>query len=122
MKGVNGEDSRYEGALPEALGHSVKNEKEQEGVGHVKEKVYQMMPPRVQSEQLTVEHVGYPGQGMPVANMEGCKSPGNVPRRQTRLYVTVSRYVFVVIKIDELVIVHLPVNGNDSYRQKEAYE
>jgi hypothetical protein len=81
-----------------------------------------MMQTRLQSEQLTVQHVRDPGQGMPVACMEGCKSPGNVPRRQTRLYVTVFRYVFVVIKINKIVIVHLPVNGNDSYRQKEAYE
>jgi hypothetical protein len=107
MEGMNGEDSRYKGALPEALGHPMKNEEEQQGVCYVKEKVYQMLRAWPQSKQLAVQHVRDPGQGMPVACMEGCKSPGNVPRRQTHLYVTVFRYVFVVIKIDKIVIPHL---------------
>jgi hypothetical protein len=115
MQGVNGEYGRYKGALPESFGHPAKNEEEQNSVRNMKEKAYQMMPPRLQSEQLAVQHVGYPGQGMPVACMEGCQSPGNVSRRQTRLYVTVFRYVLVVIKPDKIVFVNLPVNGEDSY-------
>lgn len=63
-----------------------------------------------------------PGQGMPVACMKGRKGPGNVPGRQAGLYMAVFRYVFVVIEIDEIVIIHLPVNGDDSYRQKDAYQ
>ena len=81
-----------------------------------------MMETRLQSKQLTVEHVRYPGQRMPVACMEGCKGPGNVPRRETRLYVAVLRHVFIVIKTNEFVIVNLPVNGNGSYRQKDTHQ
>ncbi|MCG6536373.1 MAG: hypothetical protein L7F78_17130 [Syntrophales bacterium LBB04] len=81
-----------------------------------------MMETRLQSEQLTVQHVRDPSQGMPVACMEGCKGPGNVPSRETRLYVAVLRHVFIVIKTNKFVIVYLPVNGNGSYRQKDAHQ
>jgi hypothetical protein len=122
MEGMNGEDSCHEGALPYGFRHTVKNEEEQKRICNMKEKIDYVVTRRPQPEQLTVQHMRDPSQGMPVACIEGCESPDNVPRSETGLYMTVSRYVFVVIKIDKIVTVYLPVDRYGSYRKKEAYE
>jgi hypothetical protein len=58
---------------------------------------------------------------MPVSGMTGCQCPVNFPYRDTILYMTVFRYIFIVIVISEIAMIDLPVNGNGSNRQKEAY-
>jgi hypothetical protein len=74
---VKGKQSRHEGALPGRFGHPVKNEKEQQRIGNVKQEIGQMMPSGFQPKELNVEHVGHPGQRMPVCGITGRECPPN---------------------------------------------
>jgi hypothetical protein len=93
VKRVEGEQSRYESALPGLFGHPVKNEKEQQCICNVEQKVGQMMVARFQSKELNIEHVGHPCHGMPVCGMTGCECPPNRSNRNAALDMNVVRYV-----------------------------
>jgi hypothetical protein len=61
--------------LPEGSRHPIENEKQEERIGQVKEEIRKMMPPRVQPKELTVDHMGEPGQGLTFAAMVGSEGP-----------------------------------------------
>jgi hypothetical protein len=84
--------------LPEGLSHAIENEKEQDGVGNMKEQVDQMMPPRFQSEKLAIQYVGKPCQWMPIMGMWLGKGPDYALQSKPVLYITVFCYVIVIIK------------------------
>jgi hypothetical protein len=44
----------------------MKHQKEQQGVRNVKKEVHQVMPPGLQSKELHIQHMGKPGQRMPI--------------------------------------------------------
>ena len=76
MEGMQRKKPCHKGALPESVCHATENQKEQEGVGYMEEDIDQMMPPRPQSEYLTVQHVRKPCQRVPVMGMRFGKGPG----------------------------------------------
>jgi len=56
-----------------------------------------MMTCRVKSEPLAIQHVGQPGDRMPVGKMKGCKCPLYVLPGQAPLHVIIEISVIVVI-------------------------
>ena len=82
--------------------------------------VAQMMPPRVQSIHLTVEHVGKRCERMPVAAMNMSERPENRFRVETVGDLRIVIHIFVVIVLNEAKREGLGKNGPYSQRQRNA--
>ena len=74
------------------------------------EKTGEMMPAGSQPEHLTVQHMGHPRQGMPVAGMGGGKGPCDGIGRYAVLHMRVVIYVIIVVIINKIKFLHLPIN------------
>ena len=120
VEGMQREERRHESARPEGLGHAAEDEKKEEGVGDVKKNVHQVMPPRIQSQKLDIQHVGKPRHGMPIGRMAGGQCPFQAFHRKSRLDMGVFGYVQVIIVIDELMGSHLPEDGQGHNGQDDA--
>ena len=73
-------------------------------VARVKEDIGEMMSARIQTIKLTVQHMGNPGQRMPVGGMEMGEGPDDSLDRQTARDLRILIDIVAVIKIDELVM------------------
>jgi hypothetical protein len=62
----------------------------------------------VQSEELNIQHVGYPGQWMPIGGMAGGEGPKEPLDGNSVLDVGICGYVDFIVQIDEFVVSHLP--------------
>ena len=82
-----------------------------------------MMKTRLQSEQLTVQHVRYPGQRMPVARIRRGERPDDARLRDAGLDAEVGRDVLLIIVGYEAVTEHRPERGDGQYDEKgDDYE
>ena len=80
-----------------------------------------MVPCGVQPEELDVQHVGHPGQGMPVAGIaDGGESPTQVFNGQAVQHVAVFGNVNVIVEIDEVAQGNLPEGAGDDDRKNDA--
>src|SRR5436309_10870754 len=61
-----------------------------------------MMPRRIETEDLAVEHVRHPRQRMPVRGVARDEGPEHVRGRETAPHVKVLRDVLAVVVIDEV--------------------
>jgi hypothetical protein len=100
----------------------MENQKEQQGVCYMKNEIHQVVPPRTHSEELNIQHVGEPRQGMPVTGMTRREGPFKTFHGQTGLYLRVLGDIHIIIIVDELMILHLPVDGCGNYYQGKADE
>ena len=73
--------------------------------------VYQVMPAGLRSEHLNVQHMGQPGNRMPVAGLVGGKRPDDTLDRQAVLYVGIFTDIFIVIVVNKFIVLYLPVDG-----------
>ena len=71
---MDGEHGRHEGAGPETAGHPPQDQEQQDRRGGVQQDVGQVVSAGVQAVELAVQHVGEPGQRMPVAGMAVVKA------------------------------------------------
>jgi hypothetical protein len=69
-----------------------------------------MMSARIKAVNLAVQHVGNPGQRMPVGRMDVGKSPDDSLGSQTQGNLGVFEDIFVIVKINELIMTCLPEN------------
>ncbi|MHC4158531.1 MAG: hypothetical protein ACYSSO_05570 [Planctomycetota bacterium] len=92
-----------EGAWPNGVGHFLEDVKQEQGIYYVKEQISQVMPVGVKAEEVTVEDMAEPGQGVPVFGMRGGEGPNNRLTGQAGDEVGVLGYVFIVIIVDELI-------------------
>src|SRR5690349_721236 len=76
-----------------------------------------MMTAGVQMEQLPVERMGKPGQGMPVSGVKAGQGPTQVGPGEPVLDVPVLDDVAKIVKVDELVVCNRPINEEDGSRQ-----
>ena len=76
-------------------------------------------PPASEAEELAIEHVGEPGERMPVGGVEGGESPGEAGKVRPRATHRIVADVEVVIEADELVAGDLRVNGEGDERERE---
>ena len=81
-----------------------------------------MMPGRMILEKLIVQHVGHPGERMPVARISDIEGPGKALRGQTCLHVRVLGHVDIVIVVDEAISEHGRVDGKRHHHEQNAYQ
>ena len=110
MEGVQGEKGGREGARPEGAGKAPKQCHEQQGIDDVEDDIDQVVPSRIQAEELYVHHMRDPGEGVPVVGMMGGEGPDDIVEREAGSYLGVFRDVLVVVEVDEGVTADLPVN------------
>ena len=118
MEGKEGGD---EGAAPEGAGHSVEEQKEKERVGDVEAEAGEMMAGRAQAVELHIQHVGEPGQRVPVGRVAGGESPPEALECQPGLDMEVFRDVIGIVKGDEPAAENGPVGeqGDEAEQQAE---
>ena len=67
-----------------------------------------MVAGRIRCEELAVQHVREPRQGMPVVGIDRLKRPGDAGLCQSRLHMAILGDIFVIIIADEVKAAHLP--------------
>jgi hypothetical protein len=85
----------------------------------VEQEIGEMMPSRLQSEELHIDHMGDPGQGMPVAGMARGERPQDPLHGKAVLNVPVFGDVIRIIEINEIALRDLPEGheGGDDEEQ-----
>src|SRR5436853_47320 len=81
-----------------------------------------MMQARSEVEQLDVQHMGNPSQGVPIARAAGDKCPVDVHPLQSTEDMRVVGYVLCVIKADKLVVKQRPINRQCDGAQEHRYQ
>jgi hypothetical protein len=79
-----------------------------------------MVACRIRCEELAVQHVREPCQGMPVVGIDRLKRPGDAALCQSRLHMAVLGDIFVIIITDEFKAAHLPEYGSDNQDKKKG--
>src|SRR3954471_5977140 len=112
----------YQRSRPERAGHLPEKEEQQDCVEGVDENAGEMMPPRIQTVELAIDHVRDPGEGMPVRRMEMGESPKNAFESQAARDLGVLRHVFEVVVVNEAVIQRLAKHdpGQNGERRTDA--
>ena len=80
-----------------------------------------MVPAGVGAEQLTIQHMGKPGQRMPVTGVACGKGPDNAVSGKAGLDVLIVSNVLVVIVVYETVSVDRPERREGCQAQKNTY-
>jgi len=78
------------------------------------------VPARIQTVNVAVDHVGYPGNRMPVALMACGKGPDDIVDGQTIYYPGVFIDVPAVVEINKLMAADLVIYGKGENGQKQA--
>jgi hypothetical protein len=117
---VQGEQGGDKGALPAGLRHPMEDKKEQQRVCKVEEQVRHMVPSRLHSKELNIQHMGDPGYGVPVRDMTGRECPSNPVQRNTVLDMTIFRYIERIVKINEIAAIDLPECHKGGNREKQV--
>ena len=73
----------------------------------------------VQPEQLAIEHVAQPGEGVPVGRMEGAERPEHAGAGQPTAHVHVLDHVLRVVEVDEPVAHDGGVRGHHQHDDRE---
>ena len=81
-----------------------------------------MVPPRIETKELVVHHMGEPGERMPISGLGGCKGPNYGLAGESRLHVGIVGDVDIIVIVDKLMVFHLPVNTKDKYNQNQTYK
>ena len=68
MQRVPGKQRSHEKAFPEGPRHVFEHKKQKDAVNRVDQGIDDVHGPRINAEQLTVQHVGQPGNRMPVGH------------------------------------------------------
>jgi hypothetical protein len=93
----------------------MKQGKEQQGIGDMEKQTYEMMPTWSQSENLDIQLVGKPRQGMPIAGVAAPEGPNEVIPLQSAQDTGIIRDVLRVIEIDETIVKDRPIS-TESYQ------
>jgi hypothetical protein len=88
----------------------------------MKKEIHQVMPPGLQAKELHIQHMGKPGQRMPVACMKCGECPGHTLKGYSAPDMKVLCHILCIIKIDKFMILHLPINGKGCDNKEKAYK
>jgi hypothetical protein len=72
------------------------------------------------AEELAIERVREPSDGMPVAGVTGCEGPANILPIEAGLDVWVGRDVIRIVVVDEIVVERGQVNGESQDGKEKA--
>ena len=115
---VQGEERGHHGAAPGRAGERLQQGEEQCGVQGVEEDVGCVVAPGRQAEDLHVQHVGDPGDRVPVlVALE--QGPGQARGREATVDVDVPRHVVAVVEAHELEADRLCVEAQGDCEERE---
>ena len=118
---MQGEEGGDKCAFPQGSRHALQYDEQDQGVQDVKKEVDLVMSSRVEPEPLNIEHVGEPGQRMPVAVFERAEGPPDSLQAQAVADDRILYDVLVVIISNEFETAYLPVDrrGDDDEGQSD---
>ena len=123
MQGVHPEQRGHERALPKSPGHSQKHKEQNNRIRYVEQGVYAVMPPRFQTEDRHIRHMGNPGYRMPIRSMERREGPRDSMPGEPLLDDGILVDVDVIVIVGKRVIPHLRVYArNDRDQEKNDQE
>jgi hypothetical protein len=76
----------------------------------------------IEAEELAIEHVGEPGQRMPVAGVPGGESPTPAVQAEAALDHVVLGHIVRIVEVEELAVEDWPVGADGSDREQNAEE
>ena len=117
MKGEQGRDHR---AGPRRLGHALEKQEQQDGVGQMQGHARQMMAGGIHSIELKIQHVGNPGQRMPVAGVARRQRPKKAGPTQGALDVRVGGDVSGIVVGDKSGAPNRCISRQNRQRQAKA--
>src|ERR1043166_1899818 len=119
---MNRKHRRDKSARPQVPSHLPQKNKQQNGGDCMEEHAGEMMPARLQPEQLTVEHVRERGQRMPVARVRVRKRPDHIAEAQSSAHDRVLVDVNVIVEVNEIMPKRLPEHDPRDRNQRNATE
>ena len=101
LQRMQGEQRRQDRAPPKRPRHPPEHQEDQDRIERVKQQVDQVMARRLQPEQLAVQHVGNPGQRMPVGLLavQPSKGPTQALPRQPGLNLRIVGDIIRIVVI-----------------------
>jgi hypothetical protein len=120
MDWVQSEHGGKQAAARRSAAYSSYNKKNEEGVEHMKKNIGKMMHARMQTSQLTAQHVREPDHGLPGSFIGGAECPPDRIQRETRPYMGIFQYVLIVVKVDKIIAGNLPVYAENCCCQQQA--
>ena len=79
-----------------------------------------MVTARIQTVKITVDHVGYPGDRVPVALMVCRKGPDNIIYGQPFNYPGIFINISAVVEIYKMIVADLKIYGKGEKCQKQT--
>src|ERR1041384_3229197 len=119
---MNRKHRRDKSARPQVPSHWLQKNKQQNGGDCMEKHVGEMMPARLQPEQLTIEHVRERGQRMPVARVRVRKRPDHIAEAQSSAHDRVLVDVNVIVEVNEIMPKRLPEHDPRERNQTNAHE
>ena len=120
---MNGENKRDKQAVPRQSERTAEKKKKENACRHVKKKIRQMIPARIQTENFVVQHQGHPRQRNPHGAFHRCERPGDALAGQSGLHIRIVGHIKIVVKRDETKTGHLMVSrvnrGNENEDRDE---
>jgi len=120
MQRVKGEEKGNGCTGPERSAQPPEEQQQEDPVCSVQGHVHQVMPGRIEPEELHIEHVGEPGERVPVGCMGGGHGPGDPLEGHPLDDVLVVVDILVIVEIDEVVAGAPAENCTDRHKQQDG--
>ena len=104
MQGMQSKHRGHKKTSPHGSRHSCQNQEDQNRVDRMEQQARKVMSPGVQTEPLTIQHVGQPGQWMPIAANRAAHRPFDVFPCQSRLHMRIPRDITRIIVENKIVV------------------
>jgi hypothetical protein len=116
---VPGEQCDNECAPPDRARQSVKQDKKQSTIDAMKQDVDEVMCSGIQAEELAIEHVGQPGDRVPIKRMSIDERPNDSPPGQTGADSWIVEDVIVIVVLNEVEVSSGPIEKARQQRQED---
>ena len=116
---MDGKHGRHKRAAPERAGHPSQHEKQQDDGRRMEQDIGKVVAGGIQSIKLAVQHMGNPGQGMPVGASNVGEGPAEAFPSQPFLDDRILIDIMLVVIVDKRVVQRLTEHEPDDRRQKD---
>jgi len=117
---MDGEERRDQRAAPGGAGQAAQRAEQEDRAQPMKQHIGRVEAARIDPEQLGVEHVRQPGDGVPIRHEAGGERPAQVLRREPCRHPCVLVDVAVVVEDHEVEGERLPEDRHDEREQCES--
>ena len=116
VDGMDGEKKGDDGGFIRSAGHPQQEKKQKQRIQNMDRQIHHEVVAGLQTEKLAVDHVGNPGERVPVGYAREGKSPPEVWQSQSCVDMGVFSDIFVIVKIEELVMSDLGIGKKGDRR------